>query len=337
MAIGEITDVEVKKAIAECKALGHDAFLLKYGFGDATAYPLIFEGEPYASKAILGVAHRYLPGRPKPLLPTDFSGGRTDAARRLRKMGFVVQGPDRNPDWDRDELVLALALYATNPASPPRKESREVLHLSNLLKQMQQLKGEASEGTFRNPNGIYLKMMNFRALDPVFTTVGKKGMDRGGALERVVWDEYQGDPKKLVSDAEAIKHAISNGIALAVGHLAEDEDYEGAEGGLRLRVHRTYERDPKLIKKKKSAARAAGKLSCEVCSFVFAEAYGELGIDYIEVHHTKPVHQMKEGEKTKLKDLVLLCSNCHRMAHKGKPLATVDQLKRALSRAKKEH
>ena len=37
MAIGEITDVEVKKAIAECKALGHDAFLLKYGFGDATA------------------------------------------------------------------------------------------------------------------------------------------------------------------------------------------------------------------------------------------------------------------------------------------------------------
>jgi len=45
---------------------------------------------------------------------------------------------------------------------------------------------------------------------------------------------------------------------------------------------------------------------------------------HIEVHHLRPVHTMKPGEKTKLADLALLCSNCHRMAHRGRtPLPLV--------------
>ncbi|RSV14514.1 HNH endonuclease [Sphingomonas sp. ABOLH] len=36
----------------------------------------------------------------------------------------------------------------------------------------------------------------------------------------------------------------------------------------------------------------------------------------IEVHHVKPVHTLKPGSKVRLTDLVLLCANCHRMAHR---------------------
>lgn len=59
-----------------------------------------------------------------------------------------------------------------------------------------------------------------------------------------------------------------------------------------------------------------------MCTFDFAKVYGALGADFIEIHHTKPVAKMKPGSKTKLSDLALLCSNCHRMAHrKREPLS----------------
>lgn len=39
----------------------------------------------------------------------------------------------RNPAWSRDELILALDLYMTNPASPPGKGSKAVADLSKTL------------------------------------------------------------------------------------------------------------------------------------------------------------------------------------------------------------
>lgn len=89
-----------------------------------------------------------------------------------------------------------------------------------------------------------------------------------------------------------------------------------------MRLHKRYERDPKLVAEKRKAAAATGTLACEVCGFDFKVAYGDLGAGYIEVHHTKPVHTLIAGTKTKLDDLALLCANCHRMAHrKRQPLS----------------
>lgn len=94
--------------------------------------------------------------------------------------------PPRNPPWSRDELILALDLYSTNPASPPGKGSDAIAALSALLNKMHRLNGVSASPTLRNENGVYLKMMNLRALDPAFTTQGKVGMQSGGALEKVV-------------------------------------------------------------------------------------------------------------------------------------------------------
>lgn len=69
---------------------------------------------------------------------------------------------------------------------------------------------------------------------------------------------------------------------------------------------------------KRLAARR-GTLACEACGFDFEARYGVLGSGFIEVHHTKSVHLMKPGEKTRLADLVLLCSNCHRIADRQRP------------------
>ncbi|GAE32694.1 hnh endonuclease [Halalkalibacter hemicellulosilyticusJCM 9152] len=59
-----------------------------------------------------------------------------------------------------------------------------------------------------------------------------------------------------------------------------------------------------------------GRLFCEICNFDFYKKYGELGGDFIEGHHTIPVSELEEGHKTNVKDIVLVCSNCHRMLHR---------------------
>ena len=57
---------------------------------------------------------------------------------------------------------------------------------------------------------------------------------------------------------------------------------------------------------------------CEICGFSFVDKYGDIGKDFIEAHHIKPVSEMKEGESTNINDLVMVCSNCHSMIHRRK-------------------
>ncbi len=55
---------------------------------------------------------------------------------------------------------------------------------------------------------------------------------------------------------------------------------------------------------------------------------------FIECHHTKPVATLVEGEKTHLDDLVLVCANCHRMVHRGKPWLSIGELKTRIDQAR---
>ncbi|WP_433709127.1 HNH endonuclease [Paenibacillus illinoisensis] len=53
--------------------------------------------------------------------------------------------------------------------------------------------------------------------------------------------------------------------------------------------------------------------------------YGRLGQKFIEAHHKKKLSDMVPGETTKVEDLVMLCSNCHRMIHREKDM-TLEEL-----------
>lgn len=248
-----------------------------------------------------------------------------DAPRRKQSL--------RNPKWSRDELILALDMYMSNPASPPRKTSAEVAALSALLNKMHRLSGFSASPTLRNESGVYLKMMNLRALDPSFTVQGKVGMQAGGNLEKVVWRDYAGQRDKLAEDARAIRMIVHTAVEGEVANLPAGEPYEGEEGGVVLRLHKRYERDRKLVAEKRKAALIAGELACEACSFDFKVAYGSVGEGYIEVHHTKPVHLLVAGTKTKLADLALLCANCHRIAHRRREPLSVEEIKQILKNA----
>lgn len=106
------------------------------------------------------------------------------------------------------------------------------------------------------------------------------------------------------------------------------EDDEFSEGKLLLKKHLKRERNPKLISEaKKRFIEKNGHLFCEVCGFDFEEKYGDLGENFIEAHHTKPVSEMTDGEKTKIEDIAMVCSNCHSMIHRKKPWLDKESLK----------
>lgn len=108
----------------------------------------------------------------------------------------------------------------------------------------------------------------------------------------------------------------------------DDDESAFPEGKKKYVLHHTRERDSAITRKaKRQRLKATGKLECEVCGFDFCLAFGERGEGFIEAHHTTPVAVLDGKTITRVKDLALVCSNCHRMLHRGKPLSTVEGLR----------
>ena len=56
-----------------------------------------------------------------------------------------------NPKWQRDELILALDLYLRHSASPPGKDSDEILDLSDTLNRLAEYLSIPHEGKIVDP------------------------------------------------------------------------------------------------------------------------------------------------------------------------------------------
>ena len=111
-------------------------------------------------------------------------------------------------------------------------------------------------------------------------------------------------------------------------------DGEFPEGKISERKHKFRERNSKVVQLAKQKFKEEnGRLFCQVCEFDFEKEYGEIGIDFIEAHHTIPVSEMKAGHKTKIEDIAMLCPNCHRMAHKKRPWLKMTELKKLRKKA----
>ncbi|MFJ8081920.1 HNH endonuclease [Streptomyces sp. NPDC096205] len=322
MRIGAITRDAVLRAIAEYDELGRTEFLAKYGFKESLSYVLVHEGGWYDSKAIVGVAHKWDHGRA--LLPAEFSGGKDHAAAWLRRVGFKVKAV-RNPDWVRDEIILACHLVMANGWRGLDANDQRVIELSALL-QLMPIHAQADRNEkFRNPNGVARKTFDLATRHPDYQ--GKP--TNGGALDVEVLNDFLARPDEMNEVAQLIREGVTAGDLQSLPPDDEDEldDYGAPEGRLLMRRHRSRERNKGLRKKKIAAVLRQGRrLSCEACGFDFEEVYGERGDGYIECHHVVPLHEAGEGQ-TKLSDLALICANCHRMIHRRAPWPTPKELR----------
>lgn len=56
---------------------------------------------------------------------------------------------------------------------------------------------------------------------------------------------------------------------------------------------------------------------CFVCDFDFEKVYGEVGKDFIHIHHIVPIYEIgKEYIVDYRKDLIPVCPNCHAVLHR---------------------
>jgi len=111
-----------------------------------------------------------------------------------------------------------------------------------------------------------------------------------------------------------------------------EDDAGFPEGKKKLKQHICRERNAKVIYlAKKRYKEEYGQIICEICGFSFEQTYGNIGINFIEGHHILPVSEIPEGYRTKTEDIVLLCSNCHRMIHRRRPWLKKDELMKLIS------
>jgi TIR domain len=126
MGLRDITRAAVLAAIEEYDQLGQDEFLAMHGFDRARSYLLVYDGKAYDSKAIVGVAHGFLPGE-RSLAARDFSGGDATVGRLLRGLGFTVRA--QRPTQPASEEKLAGHAFL----SYVREDSGEVAELQRAL------------------------------------------------------------------------------------------------------------------------------------------------------------------------------------------------------------
>lgn len=107
----------------------------------------------------------------------------------------------------------------------------------------------------------------------------------------------------------------------------EDDELAFPEGKEIYRLHKSKERNRDLIKAaKQKRLKIDTKLCCQICGFSFTDKYGELGEGFIEAHHLFPISHLTEETETKVEDIALVCSNCHRMLHRKRPWLTLEEL-----------
>ena len=240
----------------------------------------------------------------------------------------------RPPRWHRDEIILALDLYRTIEPKEMDNRNPKVIELSELLNRLPIHKERMGNQKFRNPNGVGLKLGNFKAIDPDFDG---KGMSSYSKRDKEVFFEFEGKNEELKSIANQIKKTISNKKVNQKLYQIQDEEDEEVhsvkEGKVIYKLHKLRERDNKINQKKKDLyLQRHGKLDCEVCGFDFHETYGELGKGFIEAHHRIPLSEIDGETTTKLKDLALVCPNCHKMLHKAIDTLSVPELKKKIKR-----
>lgn len=107
-------------------------------------------------------------------------------------------------------------------------------------------------------------------------------------------------------------------------HLQDEQITEHLifkEGTIKQIMVNAYERN--LIARKECLKYWG--YSCQCCHFNFEKHYGEIGKNFIHVHHIKPLSEIKaEYVLNPITDLIPVCANCHAMIHRKNPSYTIE-------------
>lgn len=181
-------------------------------------------------------------------------------------------------------------------------------------------------------------------------TVGEKAQERGNTYSRIFaehgstyelhelptaeelcpWILEALDRLKCAIDPILLAHTPSVSLSGDEAGVQVPEGQAVPEGAVtRVEVNR-YERS----KWARAACLQKFGYRCQVCYLNFEERYGELGRDFMHVHHVVPLHEVAgipNYRVVPIKDLRPVCPNCHAMLHRPKDRTlTVEELRERL-------
>ena len=316
-------------------------------FKPSTFYDLLYEGQRYPPKAILGLAAAQILG--EPMRPEHFSGGLHSACFRiLNEQGFVIvpkEGRGFSGAWifqgnpkrfDIDEYLTEFDyVYWSVPQHKDNVQVGDTVYLWRAGSDAGIVAiGKVAEATtpvdrIKYPevlaNDLWAKSPEDSHSVKVGIVLHEKRLTQEEAM--ITRESFRANPTlagaNIIRMPRPTVHKLTAEQAMAIAHLWATQNFNDApgddeEGHRRLRKHYYRERSGKLPARKKAEyLRTHANLACEVCGFQFPDKYPkELADGYIEVHHVVPLAELKENTRTKVEDLMLVCSNCHRMIHR---------------------
>ncbi|ANJ66225.1 HNH endonuclease [Halothiobacillus diazotrophicus] len=212
-----------------------------------------------------------------------------------------------NPHWTRDETILALDLYFDCDGKIPSSTDDRVQALSELLRSFPHHSMSARKPSFRNADGVAFKLQN---LNQVATG---KGLGNTSKMDHQVWEEFGHDPVRT----KQVANLIRSGIEVVEGIKEDSGEYEVfPEGKVVTETHLRRERSPKLRARLIEQRKKSNALACEICGSKPPATSEAIEDAMFEAHHMIPLAASQERQ-TKLKDMALLCANCHRMLHRA--------------------
>jgi predicted HNH restriction endonuclease len=123
---------------------------------------------------------------------------------------------------------------------------------------------------------------------------------------------------------KASRKHLSDRQRVAAGDYPEPGEYY-KEGSARVFVGNAYERDTAA---REACIRQQGYI-CAVCGFDFARTYGNLGANFIHVHHESPL-SVGPRLTAPSRDLTPVCANCHAIVHRRRQIVSVKALKKVV-------
>lgn len=175
---------------------------------------------------------------------------------------------------------------------------------------------------------LFIQFVYDRLCDPHFDPIiPREILKNDPKLSKMHWDTQSSGvsiPQEIASNLAQIWQEIQIGTT---SYLMPDEFeligtlIEGAKKQVNVNA---YERN---IAARMQCIRFYG-CRCVVCGFDFEKTYGVVGMDFIHVHHLKPLSEIGESyEVNPVDDLRPVCPNCHAIIHKRKnPPFTIEEV-----------
>jgi len=211
-----------------------------------------------------------------------------------------------NPNWTRDETILALDLYFKLDRVIPSGIDKRLQELSELLRNLPYHAAASKNESFRNISGVTFKLLNLQQV-----AIGK-GLGNVSKIDRQIWQEFGAQPSKTKKLANLIREGISASLSIE----SSIEEPEFVEGRIITELHSRRERNSKLRERLLLSRRKTSKLFCEMCGTLPLSENLSVQDAQFEAHHIVPLSN--EGIRTtRLSDMALLCANCHRLLHRA--------------------